>query len=230
MENEMIKIAIDGPSGSGKSTLAKALAKKLGFVYVDTGALYRTVGLYVTEKGISVSDAEGVSDVLCEISVDLEYDAEGAQHVLLNGTDVGDRIRTSEIAAAASAVSAIPAVRDFLLDTQRNMAKAHNVIMDGRDIGTVIFPDAEVKIFLVASDRVRAERRCAELIEKGESKTVEQVLADMKERDKNDSGRKTAPLTPAKDAVFLDTSANTLAETADAALKIIAAKVPEIRL
>ena len=226
----MIKIAIDGPSGSGKSTLAKALSKKLGFVYVDTGALYRTVGLYVTENGVSYTDKEKVVSMLPEIKVDLSYDESGAQHVLLNGNDVGDRIRTSEIAAAASAVSAIPEVRAFLLDTQRNMALTHNVIMDGRDIGTVIFPDAQVKIYLVASNLARAERRCEELKAKGEDKTVEQVLSDMAERDKNDSTRKTAPAVPAPDAVFLDTSAYQPEETLDAALKIIMAKVPNLQV
>ena len=226
----MIKIAIDGPSGSGKSTLAKALSRKLGYVYVDTGALYRTIGLYVTEKGVSYMDKEGVISCLPEIKVDLKYDENGAQHVLLNGNDVGDRIRTSEIAAAASAVSAIPEVRAFLLDTQRNMALTNNVIMDGRDIGTVIFPDAQVKIYLVASNAARAERRCEELKAKGENITVEQVLADMAERDKNDSTRKTAPAVPAVDAVFLDTSVYQPEETLDAALKIIMAKVPGIKL
>lgn len=226
----MIKIAIDGPSGSGKSTLAKALSKKLGFVYVDTGALYRTIGLYVTEKGVSYTDKDGVISCLPEISVDLKYDEGGAQHVILNGNDVGDRIRTSEIAAAASAVSAIPEVRAFLLDTQRNMALTNNVIMDGRDIGTVIFPDAQVKIYLVASNRARAERRCEELREKGENVTVEQVLEAMAERDKNDSTRKTAPAVPAIDAVFLDTSAYQPEETQAAALKIIMAKVPGLQI
>ncbi len=225
----MIKIAIDGPSGSGKSTLAKALSKKLGFVYVDTGALYRTIGLYVTENGVSYSDKEKVVSMLPEINVDLSYDESGAQHVLLNGNDVGDRIRTTEIAAAASAVSAIPEVRAFLLDTQRNMALAHNVIMDGRDIGTVIFPDAQVKIYLVASNLARAERRCEELKAKGENKTVEEVLADMAERDKNDSTRKTAPAVPATDAVFLDTSAYQPEETLEEALKIIMSKVPSLQ-
>lgn len=226
----MIKIAIDGPSGSGKSTLAKALSRKLGFVYVDTGALYRTVGLYVTEKGVSYEDKDGVIACLPEISVDLKYDGNGAQHVWLNGKDVGDRIRTSEIAKAASAVSAIPEVRAFLLDTQRNMALTNNVIMDGRDIGTVIFPDAQVKIYLVASNLARAERRCEELKAKGENKTVEEVLADMEQRDRNDSTRKTAPAVPAVDAVFLDTSAYQPEETLDAALKIITAKVPSLQV
>ena len=175
-------------------------------------------------------DKERVISCLPEIKVDLKYDENGAQHVLLNGNDVGDRIRTSEIAAAASAVSAIPEVRAFLLDTQRNMALTNNVIMDGRDIGTVIFPDAQVKIYLVASNAARAERRCEELKAKGENITVEQVLADMAERDKNDSTRKTAPAVPAVDAVFLDTSAYQPEETLDAALKIIMAKVPGIKL
>ncbi len=229
VEKIMIKIAIDGPSGSGKSTLAKALSKKLGFVYVDTGALYRTIGLYVTENGIDYTDKKGVVASLKNISVDLMYDENGVQHVMLNGNDVGDRIRTSEIAAAASAVSAIPKVREFLLDTQRNMAKKHNVIMDGRDIGTVIFPDAQVKIYLVASNHARAKRRYEELKAKGEDITVEQVLSDLETRDKNDSTRKTAPAVPAVDAVFLDTSSNTPDDTLEAAMKIINAKLPGLK-
>ncbi len=221
----MIKIAIDGPSGSGKSTLAKALAKKLGYIYVDTGALYRTVGLYIRKNGVALTDIEGIVSKLPEITLSMFHDENGVQHVTLNGEDVGDTIRTTEIAAAASAVSAIPQVRAFLLDTQRDIAKTHNVIMDGRDIGTVIFPDANVKIFLIAGNEARARRRHAELVAKGENITLEKVLADMEARDVNDRTRKEAPAIPAEDAVHLDNSALTPEETVDAALEIINARL-----
>ncbi len=221
----MIKIAIDGPSGSGKSTLAKMLARHLGYVYVDTGALYRTIGLYVTKKGVSLEDKDGIIACLPEITLEMFHDDMGVQHVSLNGTDVGDTIRTSEIAKAASAVSAIPQVRAFLLDTQRNMAKKHNVIMDGRDIGTVIFPDADIKLFLEAGNEARAKRRHAELIEKGEKITLEQVLADIEKRDVNDRTRKEAPAIPAEDAIHLDNSELTKEQTFDVALEIIKSKL-----
>jgi cytidylate kinase len=221
----MIKIAIDGPSGSGKSTLAKALSRKLGFVYVDTGALYRTIGLYVTERGVSYTDKDGVISCLPEISVDLEYDESGAQHVLLNGSDVGDRIRTSEIAAAASAVSAIPEVRAFLLSTQQNIAREHSVIMDGRDIATVVLPDAEVKIYLTADLKKRAERRLAELRVKTPDITFEEVYEDMYKRDKNDSTREIAPAVKADDAVLLDNTWMEENETVETAIRIIKEKV-----
>ena len=221
----MIKIAIDGPSGSGKSTLAKNLAKILGYIYVDTGALYRTVGLYIVRNGVALTDIDGIVSRLPEIKLSMFHDEQGTQHVTLNGQDVGDTIRTTEIAAAASAVSAIPQVRAFLLDTQRDIAKTHNVIMDGRDIGTVIFPDADVKIFLTAGNEARAIRRHAELVEKGENITVEQVLADMERRDVNDRTRKEAPAIPAEDAIHLDNSAFTKEQTLNAALEIINSKL-----
>ncbi len=221
----MIKIAIDGPSGSGKSTLAKLLARELGFVYVDTGALYRTIGLYMTESGVALDDTDGIIAALPNINLEMFHDEAGVQHVSLNGIDVGDTIRTSEIAKAASAVSAIPKVRAFLLDTQRNMAKKHNIIMDGRDIGTVIFPDADVKLFLEAGNEARARRRHAELIQKGESITLEQVLADMEKRDVNDRTRKESPAVPADDAIHIDNSEMTVEQTFDAALKIIREKI-----
>lgn len=221
----MIKIAIDGPSGSGKSTLAKALSKKLGYVYVDTGALYRSIGLYMIKNGIALDDTDGIISALPSIDLALYHDENGVQHVSLNGVDVGETIRTSEVSAAASKVSAIPAVRAFLLDTQRDMAKKSNVIMDGRDIGTVIFPDADVKLFLVAANEARAIRRHAELIEKGEKITLEQVLNDLEARDKNDSTRKEAPAIPAEDAIFLDNSELMPEETLAKALEIIGSRI-----
>jgi len=219
----MYQIAIDGPSGAGKSTLAKILAAKLGFIYVDTGALYRSIGLYMETNGIDPKDAEAVVASLPKITLALEYH-EGSQVVLLNGENVGERIRTPQISMYASAVSAIPAVRAFLLDTQRDIAAKNNVIMDGRDIGTVILPNADVKIFLVSSFETRARRRVKELLEKGIEASYEEVLADMIERDKNDSSRAVAPLVPAEDAVHLDNSELTLEGTVDAALAIIREK------
>lgn len=216
-------IAIDGPSGAGKSSVAKLLSKKLGMVYVDTGALYRTIGLYVYNKGIDKSENEKIIASLPEIDLKLTFE-NGSQHVLLNGDDVGDTIRTQTIAAYASAVSAIPEVRAFLLDTQRNIAKENSIIMDGRDIGTVIFPNAEIKVFLTANDVSRAKRRLAELLEKGEDTTLEKVLLQMQERDRNDSTRATAPAIPADDAVILDNSELDLEGTAAAILRIIQEK------
>ena len=221
----MIRIAIDGPGGAGKSSLSKVVAKELGIIYVDTGALYRTVGLYIVRNGVALTDIDGIVSRLPEIKLSMFHDEQGTQHVTLNGQDVGDTIRTTEIAAAASAVSAIPQVRAFLLDTQRDIAKTHNVIMDGRDIGTVIFPDADVKIFLTAGNEARAIRRHAELVEKGENITVEQVLADMERRDVNDRTRKEAPAIPAEDAIHLDNSAFTKEQTLNAALEIINSKL-----
>lgn len=221
----MIKIAIDGPSGSGKSTLAKALSKKLGYIYVDTGALYRSIGLFMLQNNVALTDKAEIISQLSNVNLSMFHDSQGVQHVTLNGIDVGDSIRTSAVSAAASAVSAIPEVRAFLLDAQRNMSKTHNVIMDGRDIGTVIFPDADVKIFLTAGNEARAVRRHAELVEKGESITLEQVLADMESRDLNDRTRKEAPAIPAKDAVMLDNSGFTPEQTLQAATEIILNKL-----
>ncbi len=215
-----MRIALDGPSGAGKSTVAKAVAKRLGIVYVDTGALYRSIGLYVQRKGVSKDDKEKVIAMLDEIKLDLKFN-DGTQVVLLNGEDVGGFIRTGEISMYASAVSAIPEVRAFLLETQRKIARENSVIMDGRDIGTVIIPDAEVKIFLVASAEARAERRYKELVEKGESCTYEGVLADIKERDNNDSTRAVAPAVPAEDAIFLDNSNLNQEQTIDKVIEII---------
>ncbi len=220
----MIKIAIDGPSGAGKSTVAKALAKRLGILYVDTGALYRTIGYYVHSKGVDPKDAAAVERLLPEIQIDLQY-VEGTQHVLLGGEDLGDRIRTNEMSLYASAVSAIPAVRAFLLDTQRDLARRYSVIMDGRDIGTVILPDADVKIFLTASNECRAKRRFDELIAKGQQTTYEEVLAAMQARDSADSTREVAPAVAAEDAIPFDNSWMTPDESIENLLRIIDEKV-----
>ena len=201
----MIQIAIDGPSGAGKSTVAKALAAKLGIVYVDTGALYRTIGYYVRSKDANPKDASAVEALLPEITIELKYE-NGTQIVCLNGENLGDKIRTPEMSMYASAVSAIPAVRAFLLDTQRDIAKKNSVIMDGRDIGTVILPNADVKIYLTASNECRAQRRCDELKAKGIETSYEEVLADMIERDRADSTREVAPAVAAPDAVTFDNS------------------------
>jgi cytidylate kinase len=215
-----MKIALDGPSGAGKSTVAKALAKKLGIIYVDTGALYRTVGLYVRNQGVDKDDEEKVIALLPEINLGMEF-INGEQIVTLNGVNVGDTIRTGEIAMYASRVSAIPEVRTFLLETQRKIARENSVVMDGRDIGTVILPQAEIKIFLTASSEARAKRRYEELISKGHTVTYEQVYCEMVERDKNDSTRDIAPCKPADDAIMLDNSDMTAEQTVDAVISIV---------
>lgn len=220
----VINIAIDGPSGAGKSSLAKQLAKDLGFLYVDTGAMYRTIGLYTVRQGVNPKAAEQVAALLPQIQLGIRL-IEGTQHVFLNGEDVSTAIRAEEIGMAASAVSAIPAVRQFLLDTQRNLAKENNVLMDGRDIGTVILPDAQVKIFLTASDVARAERRHKELLEKGQESDFETVLADIRQRDYQDTHRETAPLKQAEDAVLVDTSDLNIEESLAAMKAVIAEKV-----
>lgn len=224
----MFKIAIDGPSGAGKSSIAKALAKEMGIVYVDTGALYRTIGYYVRSKGVDPKNGEAVTKLLPEIHIEVKYE-DGSQYVYLNGENLGDRIREPEISMYASAVSAIPTVREFLLETQRSIARVNSVVMDGRDIGTVILPDAEVKIFLTASDECRAMRRCLELKEKGMETSYEEVLADMRERDHNDKNRAVAPAVPAPDAIFLDNSGYTVEESLAEAMKIINGKLANIR-
>ena len=215
--------ALDGPSGAGKSTVAKALAKKMGIIYVDTGALYRTVGLYVRNKGIDKDDNPNIIACLDEIKLDMQF-IDGEQIITLNGDKIGQEIRTGEIALYASRVSAIPEVRAFLLETQRKIARENDVVMDGRDIGTVIIPDAEVKIFMVASPEARAKRRYLELQAKGESCTLESVLADIIERDTNDSTRKTAPAVPAADAIHLDNSDLDIDETVEKVIEIIESK------
>lgn len=215
----MIRIAIDGPGGAGKSSVAKAIAAELGIIYVDTGALYRTIALHVLKNGISPSDSEKVVSELGKFSLELKF-IDGKQIILLDGSDVGDTIRTPEISMAASTVSAIKEVRSFLLNTQRSIARNNSVIMDGRDIGTVILPYAEVKIFLTASPEARAKRRYEELIAKGQSVTYEQVYTEMVERDKNDSTRDIAPCVPAKDAILLDNSKLDLEKTKKKIIKI----------
>lgn len=224
--NHVISVAIDGPSGAGKSTIARALANELGYLYVDTGALYRTVGYAVLQRGIDPKDAAAVEALLPHITVTMGY-VNGEQHVFLNGEDVSAYIRTPEVSMAASTTSAMPPVRQFLFRLQQEIAQKNSVIMDGRDIGTVVLPFARVKIFLTASAEKRAERRFLELQEKGMSVTYEDVLADMKERDYNDSHRAAAPLKPAEDAVFIDTSDNTLAESIDRLKQVIAASIKE---
>ena len=219
----MFSIAIDGPAGAGKSFLADKLAEHYHLIHVDTGALYRTVGLFVWRLGIAKEDTSAIIECLPKIDIKLSFDENG-QQVILNNEPLGDKIRTPEIAAYASAVSAIPEVRTFLLETQRQLAREQGVIMDGRDIGTVILPDADVKIFLVADNRARAKRRLAEFLAKGIETTLEEVLADMESRDRNDSTRKTAPLKPAEDAVHLDNSEMTPEETLAAAIAIIEEK------
>ena len=219
----MIKIAIDGPGGAGKSTIAKAVAKELGIVYVDTGALYRTIGYYVRQKDIDPHDRVGVPAILGEISIEVKYE-NGSQRVYLNGEDLGDKIRTPEMSMYASAVSAIPEVRAFLLDTQRDIARKNSVIMDGRDIGTVILPDAEVKIFMTASAECRAMRRYKELCDKGQNVRYEDVFAEMNERDHNDSTRDVAPTAAAADAVLLDNSELTFEESVAAVIAIVKEK------
>ncbi|MBR5242004.1 MAG: (d)CMP kinase [Clostridia bacterium] len=216
----MIRIAIDGPGGAGKSTLSKAVAKELGIIYVDTGALYRTIGLYILNHGVDPKDRDGVVARLNDFTLELTF-TDGKQTILLDGCDVGDSIRTPEVSMAASAVSAIPAVREYLLNMQRSTARKNSVIMDGRDIGTVILPNAEVKIFLTASPKARAQRRYDELIAKGQSVTYEQVYNEMVERDTNDSTRAVAPLKPADDAIIVDNSDLTFDQLVKAILKII---------
>ena len=218
----MIAVAIDGPAGAGKSTIARQAAKKVGFIYVDTGALYRTVGLFMLRNGITPNDGEAVSKEVDSgrVKIDLAFQ-DGEQKVLLNGEDVTGLIRTPEVSLASSQVSAVPKVREFLFSLQKNLAKEHHVIMDGRDIGTVVLPEAQVKIFLTASPEERAKRRCKELQEKGMEADFDDVLREIKERDYNDSHRVIAPLVPAKDAVFVDTSSMTLEQAVHAVLDLV---------
>ena len=206
MNERIYSIAIDGPSGAGKSTLAKAVAAERGILYVDTGAIYRSIGCYVRRKGIDPKDSESVIAVLPEIHVDMVYSEDGLQHMLLNGEDVTTEIRLPEISMYTSAVSAIPEVREFLLEMQRSLARTRSVIMDGRDIGTVVLPDADVKIFLTAAVEKRAMRRVKELEERGTPRPYEEVLREMQQRDWADTHREIAPLKQADDAIPVDTS------------------------
>ena len=207
-----MKIAIDGPAGAGKSATAKAVAKELGFIYVDNGALYRGIGLYVIRKGAKPSSIEEVVPLLAEIKIEMKH-IENEQHIFLNGEDVSGLIRTESVSAAASDVSAIPAVRDFLFDMQRDIAEKNDVVMDGRDIGTIVLPDAELKIFLTAKPEIRAERRVKQLLEKGVEANFDDVLADVIQRDYNDSHRDFRPLKLAEDGILLDNSELNFEET-----------------
>ena len=218
-------IAIDGPSGAGKSTLAKAIAARLGFYYVDTGAIYRTVGLYVARQGGECSNPEDVTPRLTEINIGMEYGEDGLQHMILNGEDVTTAIRENAVSKYASQVSAIPAVRDFLLEMQRDLARKHSVIMDGRDIGTVVLPDADVKVYLTASVEQRALRRWKELQEKGDPTPLETVKEQIEQRDWADTHREIAPLRKAEDAVELDTSYLNLEESIEALYNIVKERI-----
>lgn len=221
MTETHFSVAIDGPSGAGKSTIAKAVAERFGFIYVDTGAIYRTVGLATQRAGIDPKETSAVIALLPGLDIAFAHAEDGLQHMYLNGEDVSALIRTPEISMYASKVSAIPEVRAFLMEMQRSMARRTSVIMDGRDIGTVVLPDAALKVFLTASAEARAERRYKELIEKGQSVSFDEVLRDMAERDENDTTRAAAPLRAADDAVRLDTSALTLAESIDAVAALV---------
>ncbi len=215
-----INIAIDGPAGAGKSTIAKAVAERRGFLYLDTGALYRTIALYVLRKAADPKDRVKVEALLSEIKIDLEY-IDGVQHVKLNGEDVSELIRTPEVSVCASEVSALAGVRAFLLDLQRSIAAEHDCVLDGRDIGTVVLPNAQNKIYLTASPEARAMRRYNEMIAKGEAVEYNDVLRDVLYRDQNDSTRANAPLKSAPDAVIVDSTKLTLEETIDAIDKLI---------
>ncbi|MGN0569327.1 MAG: (d)CMP kinase [Candidatus Fimenecus sp.] len=220
----MINVAIDGPAGAGKSTVARAAAKELGYIYVDTGALYRAVGVYGLRKGIPTDNGEQISAILPEIKVELKF-IDGVQHVFLNGDDVSEEIRLPEASMAASNVSAIPSVRAFLFDLQREIAATNNCIMDGRDIGTVVLPDAKVKIFLTADDEERAMRRYRELKENGSNVSFQEVLDDLRVRDYNDSHREIAPLKPAEDSVTVNTTGMNLEESVEKIVSIIKEKI-----
>lgn len=222
----MINVAIDGPAGAGKSTIARTAAQTLGYIYVDTGALYRAVGVYSLRRGFDTKNADTVADTLSDICVELKFIG-GVQHVFLNGEDVSEEIRTPEASMAASDVSAVPAVRQFLFDLQRNIAKQNDCIMDGRDIGTVVLPQAEVKIFLTASPEARAMRRYRELQAKGAADTFEEVLADLKQRDYNDSHRAVAPLKPAEDSVLVDTTELNLEESVEKVIAVIQERITD---
>lgn len=221
----MISIAIDGPSGSGKSSISKVLAKKLGFISLDTGALYRTIAYFLKNRKINYEDENTVAQNLQDINMNLRY-LNSNQRVFLNDRDVTNVIRSEEISMISSRISAMPCIRSYLLEFQRNMAKKHNIIMDGRDIGTVVLPNADVKIFLTASPEVRAKRRYLQLIESGEKAEYNEIVADVIKRDFNDTHRKISPLKQAKDAIFFDSSKYDFEQTVDNLLKIIKERIP----
>ncbi len=220
----MVRVAIDGPSGAGKSSISRAVAKEMGLMYVDTGALYRTVGLYLLENGIDFSDEAAIKPELGKITIGIEYDA-FTQRMLLNDVDVTDKIRTQEVANAASVSSSLPCVRAFLLGMQRHVAENYNVIMDGRDIGTVVLPNADVKIFLTASPEERARRRFEELKAKGENVDYDTILNEVKERDERDSMRDIAPLKPSEESVIVDSTGNEIEKTIEVMSDIIRRKL-----
>ncbi len=219
-----ISVAIDGPAGAGKSTIARRLAAELGYRYVDTGAIYRTVAYFMDLWGVSPKDVDGVNRYIDELTIEIEYDEDGLQHMIMNGMDVTEDIRTQEISQKASLISAHACVREMLLDMQRDLANAYDVVMDGRDIGTVVLPKATVKIFLTASAEVRAKRRCNELLAKGQKAKYETVLKEIQQRDYQDTHREIAPLKMARDSIKVDTSEMNIEETVAALLKIIREK------
>ena len=225
MNNTCFSIAVDGPSGAGKSSLSKAVAKNYGIIYVDTGAMYRTIGLYCLRNEIDVHDAAALEQAYPEIHIDIRYDADGLQRMILNGEDVTEAIRQPAVSIAASDVSAMPSCRAFLLETQRAFARTNSVIMDGRDIGTVVLPDADLKIYLTASAEARAQRRLKELKEKGMEATFEETLRDIEYRDYQDTHRETAPLKQADDAILIDTSELDYDQSLDLLCSIVAEKI-----
>lgn len=220
-----VSVAIDGPAGAGKSTIARQLAAVLGYRYVDTGAIYRTVAYFMDLWGVSPKDVDGVNRYIDELTVGIEYDENGLQHMLMNGMDVTNDIRTQEISQKASLISAHPCVREMLLDMQREIAKQYNVIMDGRDIGTVVLPKATVKIFLTASAEIRAKRRCDELLAKGQKAKYESVLKEIQQRDYQDTHREIAPLKMARDSIKVDTSEMTVQQAVSAIRQIVQEKI-----
>ena len=227
MTERVFSVAIDGPAGAGKSTIAKAVAARCGFLYVDTGAIYRTVGLAVRRAGRDPHDPAAVAPLLPALAISFDYGANGAQRMHLNGEDVSAAIRTPEMSMYASAVSALPQVRAFLLDMQRDTARRQSVVMDGRDIGTVVLPQADLKIFLTASPEARARRRLAELNAKGDKSTLDEVAADMARRDHDDATRAAAPLRAAEDAVTVDTSDMTLEESIETVCRLVRERMVE---
>ena len=220
-----VSVAIDGPAGAGKSTIARQLAAELGYRYVDTGAIYRTVAYFMDLWGVSPKDVDGVNRYIDELTVGIEYDENGLQHMLMNGMDVTNDIRTQEISQKASLISAHPCVREMLLDMQREIANQYNVIMDGRDIGTVVLPKATVKIFLTASAEIRAKRRCDELLAKGQKAKYESVLKEIQQRDYQDTHREIAPLKMARDSIKVDTSEMTVEQAVSAIRQIVQEKI-----